>query len=575
MIVSSRFVALIGLMAALGAAPVQARPGTPRAEVVILNARVRTMDPARPDASAVAIARGRILAVGSRAAMLRLAGPRTRRVDAHGQVVLPGFVDVHMHPRPDLPEMSRYGTLDLSPEAGVRSVAGLLAKVSAKARTLPEGGVIKAMGYNESALGGEPALAELDRAAQGHPLVMTHVSGHRLVANSAALTRAGVTATTPDPAGGQFVHAADGALTGVVLERAMDRFSAFSGWSNDLNTLPAAALDAGYRREFRRFLSYGLTGVSDAAANPASLAIYRRLLRSGLPVTVYALTMADQLDWLIAHRITPEWQVPGLTMRAVKIFAGNSLSGHTALLYAPYADDPANYGAEPALQPGPLNALVGRVQAAGLQAAIHANGDREIDRVLDAYALARAAAPAEFAARRNRIEHASITNAGIIARVKALDLCLAPHSYILNLGPRLDAFGAARFDWIEPNRRALDAGICIGGNSDHPVSPPQVMMRVESLVTRRARSTGRVYGPDQRLTPHEALAAFTTGSAYLQFEERERGSLTPGKRADLVMLEADPETVAPDRIGAIRVMQTWVAGRPVYRRTGAREWFAW
>ena len=162
-------------------------------------------------------------------------------------------------------------------------------------------------------------------------------------------------------------------------------------------------------------LSYGLTGVSDAAANPASLAIYRRLLRSGLPVTVYALTMADQLDWLIAHRITPEWQVPGLTMRAVKIFAGNSLSGHTALLYAPYADDPANYGAEPALQPGPLNALVGRVQAAGLQAAIHANGDREIDRVLDAYALARAAAPAEFAARRNRIEHASITNAGIIS----------------------------------------------------------------------------------------------------------------------------------------------------------------
>jgi predicted amidohydrolase YtcJ len=216
---------------------------------------------------------------------------------------------------------------------------------------------------------------------------------------------------------------------------------------------------------------------------------------------------------------------------------------------------------------------VRKAQAAGLQVAVHANGDKEIDRVLDAFGTVAAELPRRDA--RMRIEHASITNAGIIARAKALDVCLAPHSYILNHGAKLEAFGAQRFDWIEPNRHAIDAGVCIGGTSDHPVSPPKVLERIQSLVTRQAASNGKVYGPSQRLTPDEAIHAFTMGSAYLQFEEAERGSITPGKRADFVMLADDPARVAPERIADIAVLATIVGGRTVYEVVDGKPRFAW
>lgn len=562
----------------LSAAPPAAAPPAP--DLILTNAHILTMDDARPEAQAVAIRGGRIVALGTTAEIARLAGPRTRRIDLHGHTLVPGFIDVHMHPRAAIPEMARYGALDLTPAAGVTDRARFFAKIRAKARLLPAGVAIVGRGYDDSALGGHPSLAELDAAAGDHPLVITHVSGHRLLANGRALALAGITAATPDPAGGAYGHDAAGRLNGQVLEKAMGPLRALTTRGPSADAVPEAARRAGYVREFRAFLSYGLTGVSDAAATPASLSLYRDLLRGGMPISVYAMTLSDHLDWLTAHARDPAWQVPGLSLKTIKIFAGNSLSGHTALLYAPYADSPGEYpsgyrGLEPALQPEALRALLLRVQAARFQAAVHANGDAEIDRVLDAYTALRDADAASFAAHRNRIEHASITSPTIIARAKALGICLAPHSYILNLGARLDGFGAARFDWIEPNRHALDAGICIGGNSDHPVSPPRVMQRIQSLVTRRALSNGRVYGPSQTLGVREALRVYTLGSAYLQFAEKERGSLAPGKRADLVELAADPERVPAARIGDIQVLRTIIAGRVMFERRGGRAIYGW
>lgn len=553
-----------------------------RAALVLLHGHVLTMDEAQPEAQAVAVRNGRIIAVGSDAEVLRLTDTNTRRIDLRGHTLVPGFIDSHMHPRPSIPEMSRWGTLDMSPAAGVTSRAAFLAKIAAKARRLPPGGFVVGIGYDDSALGGHPDIAVLDQAAAGHPLAIFHVSGHRMLANTPAFARAGISAATPDPAGGVFGRRADGTRNGQVLEKAMATFQALVSWPPAPEKLPQSVVMAGYRREFRQFLAYGLTGVADAAATPASLAHYRMLLRDRLPVSIYAMTTAEHLDWLVAHRRDPDWQVPGLTMRTIKIFAGNSLSGHTALLAQPYADSPGEYpsgyrGLEPALQPPELLALLRRVKAAGLQAAVHANGDVEIERVLGAFAQLRAESdsPASFAATRHRIEHASITTPAIIAQIKANDICLAPHSYILNLGARLEAFGAARFDGIEPNRLALDAGICIGGNSDHPVSPPRVMQRIQSLVTRRALSNGKVYGAARRLSVREALRVYTLGSAYLQFEERVRGSLIPGKRADMVELAADPERVKPGKIGDIAVLRTIIGGKTVYRRIGARTTYGW
>lgn len=566
----------------LAAAPLAAEQGQPAADLVLLHGHILTMDDARPEAEAIAILGGRIVAVGSDAEIAQRIGLRTRRIDLKGHKVVPGFIDVHMHPRSAIPEMSRYGTLDLTPAAGVTNRARFFAKIRAKARALPPGAPIIGRGYDDSALAGHPDLASLDAASGGHPLIITHVSGHRLLANSRALALAGITATTPDPPGGAYGHDAKGALNGQVLERASAPLRALAARLPGPDAVPAAVRRGGYVREFRAYLSYGLVGVSDAAATPESLALYRDLLRGGMPVSVYAMTLSDHLDWLAAHAKDPAWQVPGLSLRTIKIFAGNSLSGHTALLYEPYADSPGEYpagyrGLEPALQPPALLALLRRVKAAGFQAAIHANGDREIDRVLDAFATLRgeSATPAAFANQRDRIEHASITSPAIIARIKALNLCLAPHSYILNLGARLDGFGPARFDWIEPNRHALDAGICIGGSSDHPVSPPRVMERIQSLVTRTALSNGRTYGASQRLSVREALRVYTLGSAYLQFAEQERGSIAPGKRADLVELSADPEAVAPDRIAQIQVLRTIIAGRTMFERRGAKLIYGW
>ncbi|MFM9828239.1 MAG: amidohydrolase [Sphingomonas sp.] len=543
------------------------------ADLIITNAHIETMDRVRPQAEAVAVRGGQIVAVGTPAETAKLQGPATRRIDAHGHTLVPGFIDTHMHPRPAIDEMSPYGVLDMSAEGGIRNKADFFAKINAKAQRLPVGALLVGTGYGDDILGGHPTLAELDAAAPAHPVIIFHSSGHRLVANSAAFVKAGVTRLTPDPVGGKVEKDVSGGFSGAVLETAMAPFARLTGQPPSPGAIPEAIVAEGYRQEFRTFLSYGLTGIADAGITPAKAERYRALMREGLPVTVYAMLLADHLDWLIAEHAKPEWTVPGLTMRTVKIYAGNSLSGHTAWLHQPYADDPQYFGLEPKLKPPALLALVRKAQAAGLQVAAHANGDREIDQVLDAYATIGTEMPRGDT--RHRIEHASITNAAIIARTKALNVCFAPHSYILNHGAKLTAFGAARFDWIEPNRRAIDAGICIGGTSDHPVSPPRVMERIQSLVTRRAASNGKVYGPAQRLTVDEALYAYTMGSAYLQFEEKERGSISVGKRADFVILSDDPSRVAPEKISAITVLTTIIGGKTMFELVNGKPRYFW
>jgi hypothetical protein len=260
-------------------------------------------------------------------------------------------------------------------------------------------------------------------------------------------------------------------------------------------------------------------------------------------------------------------------MRAVKLFHGNSLSGRTAWLYEPYANDPAYYGLPPRMSQAELNAIVKQVHDAGLQAAIHSNGDREIDMVLAAFAAAQEANPRQDA--RHRIEHASVVNQQILDRIKRDSIAIAPHSYELNHGEKFEEFGSHRWELMHPNKRALDMGIPAGGNSDHPVSPPHVMQRIESLVTRRARSNGKVYGPGQRVSVDQALHLWTMGSAFLQFEEDEKGSITPGKRADIVILSADPASVEPENIETIDVVTTIIGGKIAFERIGDDLRFSW
>lgn len=547
------------LIPALPAAHAESGAAKP-VDLIILNGQVRTMEPGQADATALAIDDGVIIRIGSPEAVRALAGPATKVIDANGRTVLPGFIDTHIHPRPQFDEMAPHGLLDLTPEGGVTSRADLFAKLRRKAAVTPRGRLIAGRGYYDNLIGGHPTAAELDAVIPDHPVILRHSSGHRSVVNSLALNGANITDATPDPAGGKIERDAAGKATGIMLE-ASPGFAALY----DAQPEPSEqeVLDA-YRREFRALLSYGLVGVGDANASPEKLAIYRTLLKGGLPVRVYAMTSYRHLDWLVANRFKSEWQVPGLTLDAIKLFHGNSLSGRTAWLYEPYAHDPHYFGIAPKLSQDELNAVVARIHNAGLQAAIHTNGDREIDMVLTAIDAAQRANPRPDP--RHRLEHASVVNSQILARMKALQVAVAPHSYVLNHGEKMEDFGAGRWNMMHPNRSALDLGIPVGGNSDSPVSPPKVMERIQSMATRRARGNGKVYGADQRVTVDQALSIWTRGSAYLQFEEKSRGTLAVGKRADIVILSADPAKIDPDHIEDVAVDYTIVSGAVCYAR---------
>jgi predicted amidohydrolase YtcJ len=541
------------------------RAASPPVDLMVVNAAVRTMDPNHPQAAAVAVRAGRIAEVGDTAAIRRLAGPKTKVIDAHGRVVLPGFIDAHLHPQPLFDEMGPYGALDLTPDGGATSREAFLAKIRAKVAATPEGQPIYGSGYNDTLIGGYPTAKELDLVSPRNPLVLTHASGHRQVGNSLALKLAGIDRNTKDPDGGKIVRGPDGEATGEVLEKARNLFSPLAKMA------PAPTREArvaAMRKQFQAFAAEGLTSVGIAGTWPEDMGIYRELVQSGMPVRIYAMVREEYLDWWLANRDKPEWRVDGLTIRTIKVYHGNSLSGRTAWLYEPYANDPTYYGIAPPRKQEQLNAIIQRIHDAGLEIAVHSNGDREIDMVLTAFEAAQAKTPRQ--GTRHRIEHASVVNQRILDRIKRDGVYLAPHSYILNLGQTMEEFGEARWPWMHPNKRALDMGIPIGGTSDYPVSPAIPMQRIQSLVTRRAKSNGKVYGDGQQLTMDQAIRDWTMGSATLQFEENEKGSLTPGKLGDLVILSADPYRTDPLKIETIKVDTTIIGGKVVFERSGAR-----
>lgn len=539
-------------------------------ELIIVNGAVMTMEADQPVASAVAIEGGVIVHVGAEAEALALADARTQVIDAGGRAVTPGFIDVHIHPRAQFDEMAPYGRLDLTPEAGVHTREDLFTKLRQKIAVTPAGQLIVGNRYQDDLIGGHPTAAALDAIAPHHPVILVHSSGHRRAVNTLALQAAGISDATPNPPGGAIERDASGKATGIILE-SVPGFQAL--YDSVPDPTEEEVLEA-FRREFRLFLSHGLVGIGDAGASPDKLATYRTLLNDGLPVRINAMVSSSHLDWAIANRNRDEWRVPGLTLNSIKAFHGNSLSGRTAWLYEPYAHDASYHGIAPRRSQEELNDLVRKVHDAGLQIGVHSNGDREIDMTLDAIAAAQAANPRPDP--RHRIEHGSVTTPAILQRMLETRVALAPHSYVLNHGAKMEEFGEHRWDHMHPNRSALELGIPVGGNSDHSVSPPFVMQRIESLVTRRARSNGKVYGPNQRVTVEQAIGIWTIGSAYLQFEEKTHGSIKVGKRGDVVILSEDPRRVDPDAIEDIRIDYTIIGGKVAYRRAhdGLTEHYA-
>jgi predicted amidohydrolase YtcJ len=539
-----------------------------QADLLFVNGNVLTMDPARPRADAVAVAGGRILALPGDPSSVRAA----QVVDLRGATLLPGFHDAHNH-------MAWFGMslaeIDLR-SPGVGSLDELYAAVAGRAETAAAGEWVVGSGYDQNKIGGHPDRDALDRVAPGRRVWLRHASGHMCVVNSPVLADLGVAAgAVPDVPGGRVVTDAAGRPTGLLQERAQELVGRL------VNPYPLAALADAIDRAGAQYLKEGITSCTEAGIgggwigrSPVELAAYQAARDQGrLRVRVELMVASDVLHPLAGHGsdglelgldlglrtgFGDDW----LRLGAVKIFSDGSLVGRTAAMHDEFADTPGEAGY---LQAGAdeLLATIVAAHRSGWQVATHAVGDRAIDLALDGYARAQAAHPRPDA--RHRIEHFAVSRPEQVARAAELGVIAVPQGrFATEIGDgMLAALGPARHGWLYRHRSLLDAGLTLPGSSDRPVALGAPLLGMHDMVNRRTGS-GAPYNPAEAITAEEALRAYTYGSAYASHQEQVKGSITPGKLADLVVLSEDPAGVPAAEIGGIEVLATFVDGRCGY-----------
>ncbi|MGO1053564.1 amidohydrolase [Crossiella sp. CA198] len=512
-----------------------------RVDTVFHNARVRTGGAAGVT-DALAVLDGRIVALGQDCADLSA----RQRIDLGGSTVTPGFHDAHNH-------LSWYGmSLDEVPLNDCRSTQEVYAAIARRAAGQPAGSWVIGSGYDQTKLaGGHPTRTGLDRAAPDHHVWLKHTSGHMCVVNSLVLGKLDL-ATVPE--GGDLGRDEHGDPTGLLREQAQLLLRPL------VYPTPLDVVERSIDRATRQYLAEGITSVQEAGVGggwigrtPLEIAAYQRARAAGkLHVRTTLMVISDALHELDRH---PTDQVSlgldlglhsgfgddHLRIGPVKIFADGSLVGRTAAMHEPFAGDPDNRGYFQ-LPEADLRELIDRLHAAGWQIATHAIGDRAIAEVLDAYAAALHRTPRPD--HRHRIEHCAIAGPAEIARIAELGVIPVPQGRFLSeLGDGMaSALGDHRIDWCYRQRSFLDAGIPLPGSSDRPVVNGNPLLGMADMV-RRHTATGVPFGPEsERLTPEQALRAYTWGSAYAAFREHRVGTLTPGKLADFAVLSADPVT---------------------------------
>ncbi|MCX7623537.1 MAG: amidohydrolase [Thermomicrobium sp.] len=525
---------------------------------LVTNGTILTMDPARPEVEAFAVIGERIVAAGSRAEAEAVLPRGFRRLDLAGATCLPGFNEAHNH-------MINFGLVLGQVNCrypAVRSIEDIVARFAARAGQVPPGTWIRGRGYDDNVLAEHrhPTRADLDRASSAHPFVLTHSSGHMLVANSLALRLAGVTRETPDPPGGQIVRDEHGEPTGLLQENAMELVE---------RVVPAPTLEEmveALRRCNDAYVAAGITSSQDAGSDhPLQVEAYQRAVERGVLRLRTSMMIRHQLlPHLLGLGIKQGFGDARLRVGPVKLFADGSLIGRTAAVSRPFLNDPRpdNYGLTIWTQEE-LDELVWQAHAAGFQVATHAIGDRAIEMVLDAYerALARLPRPDH----RHRIEHCGVLRPDLIGRIARVGvLVVSQPIFIVEYG---DGFirhlGLDRIQLTYPFRSLLDAGIRLVFSTDCPVSAYQPLRCIQSAVLERTAS-GRSYALEEAITVAEALPLYTVNGAYATFEEREKGMLRPGMLADFVVLERDPRSVDPEELAELRVLRTVIGGETVY-----------
>jgi predicted amidohydrolase YtcJ len=529
------------------------------ADLVLLNGKIVTMSESEI-VDAVAVKFGRILAVGTTDEVRKLVGAETKIVDLMGKTVVPGMIDSHCHMIAT--GISSMSDVDLSEEAGVRSIADVKARIAKKAEEIPEGAWITGVREDDSKLleKRHPTKWELDEAAPDNPVVISTVGGHYYVTNSTAFVRAGVTKDTPDPIGGVFERDATGELTGGLHEKALD--VVFSGKASEGLSKAMAAEGAGLI--LLANAAVGLTCVYEMVDGLQLRAVLDLKNNGGLPIRVrmdVEIGLFPEMNRLgIIQGFGDEWaKICGL-----KFFFDGAISARTAAVREPYMNRPDYYGVMSTTKEIASETILEAYEA-GYRISAHANGERAIEMYLDIMREAQAKYPRNEP--RNRIIHCSIITPDLVSKIKKLELLptiFGPYPYYH--GDKLiPAFGEKRLERMFAARSFLDAGIKVAAHSDHDASPFSPLMGIHAMVNRKTK-TGKPIGQSQKVSVMEALKLYTVNAAYHSFDEDSLGSIEVGKCADMVVLGKDILTVPPETIIDIPIEMTIVGGRTVYER---------
>ena len=533
---------------------------TPTTTLAIVNARVWTGDEARPWADAVAVTGSRISAVGSSAAIRKLASDATRIVDAQGGMVVPGFIDSHVH------FMSGGFGLTSVQLRDARTREEFIALIKKHASSLPPGGWMLEGNWDHQNWGGElPRRDWIDSVTPNTPVLIQRLDGHMSLANSAALRAAGVTRDTRDVGGGTIVRDDSGEPTGILKDNAVSLVD--HAIPDPLPVQEDAALEAA----MRFVAEQGVTSVVNMGTWH-DVEIFERAHRAGrLRTRIYAavpLASWERLrDTVAARGRGDEW----LRVGGLKGFMDGSLGSHTARMLAPFTDAPSDAGLW-VTPPDSIYAWTKGADAAGLHVIIHAIGDQANRTLLDTYE--RVAHENGARDRRFRIEHAQHLAPPDIPRFAALGVIPSMQPYhAIDDGRWAERFlGPERIRGTYAFRSLRDAGARLAFGSDWFVAPPTPLEGIYAAVTRRTLDDANPAGwvPEQKITVEDALRAYTMGAAFAEFTENDKGSITRGKLADLVLIDRDLTRIPPETIRDAHVVMTIVGGRIVFEAAATR-----
>ena len=531
--------------------------------LVLRGARVLTMDDARPEAAAVAIVDGKIAAVGAAAEMEPfLKGATVYDLPATA-LVLPGFQDSHNHLVWSSAQAEDISLTDVSDDAGLRAaIEPAMAKLPADA-WLRGGGWSVAVYKN-------PSAAALDAVTGDRPAYFDDVDGHSGWANSAALKLAGIDASTKDPEGGRIERDADGKPTGMLRENAMALVSSL------MPAYPDEQVDTGLAKAQAEAISYGVTAMIDPSVEEWMLKGYSRADAAGtLKLRIKAAVKVDAPEGVAGVARTLEWKTkyasPHVEVNAIKLFVDGVIETGTAAMIKPYVGSDSS--GSMLFTPEQINAISTAADKQGLQLHAHAIGDLAVRASLDAYEAAQKANGVRDS--RHQITHLEVIDPADIPRFKTLGvianiqaLWAYPETYIVDLTEPV--LGPERSQWLYPFGALKAAGATIAGASDWSVSSMNPLEAIQIGVTRQdpADPKGRVLTPQHRLDIMDMVRAYTINGAYAAFDEANSGTLTIGKRGDIVVLDRDITTIPPTEISAGKVLVTLIDGKPAYEGEG-------